>query len=169
MKLNPGKCKITVSFSCSRDCPPALRIDGKVMEQIQSYKLLSLTFQWNLTRNVCIMNMISKASKHLNILCWCFFSSPWRLLYLIWYLAILHLHVQSLSTAPRCESLIPEFLLDEHDRVEKQTVRILYSDSQSNEALSFPGCCVLNESLNVCNKTFKKICNPILRCFLRNN
>ena len=45
MKLNPGKCKeIVVCFSRLEDLPPALIIDGKSIERVQSHKTLGNYF-----------------------------------------------------------------------------------------------------------------------------
>ena len=48
MKLNPGKCKeIVACFSRLEDLLPAVIIDGKSLERIQSHKTLGLIFQSN--------------------------------------------------------------------------------------------------------------------------
>ena len=69
MRLNPSNCKeMIISFSSTRDLPPALSIGKVPPERVECHKVLGLLLQSNLKWNTVIEYITSKASKRLHIL-----------------------------------------------------------------------------------------------------
>ena len=160
MKLNPGKCKeIIICFSRQQDPPPALNIEGIRLERVHSDKVLGLTFQSDLKWNIFIQGIVVEASKRLHIFR-VFTHNAVPLTDLVpVYIALI------CSVFGYCahvwHTLIPAFLSDNLERVEKRAFRIIYPDKHCHEALSLVGCQSLSERRCIlCVKTFNRICEP---------
>ena len=70
MKLNAKKFKgLRVCFFKVTPQLPLLRIHGQVLETVRSRKVLGLVIQDNLKWDEHICMIVSKASKHLHIIC----------------------------------------------------------------------------------------------------
>ncbi|CAH1277576.1 Hypp9703 [Branchiostoma lanceolatum] len=70
MKLNPGKCKaIHICFSRTPPPPPPLSIHGHELEVVSVAKCLGVTFQADLGWGTHVMDITTKGSKRLYLLC----------------------------------------------------------------------------------------------------
>ena len=151
-----------LQISHAYEPPPVLRIDGTPLDCVECHKVLGLTLQSNLKWNIFIEQITSKPSKRLHIL-----------------RVLKHngIHVTQISTVymalvrsvleygpPIWHTLIPTFLSDEVEKVQKRAFRIIYPQNHYSEALVLSGFPLLSERRSsLCRTTFKKISQPTSR------
>ena len=160
MRLNPKKCKeLVISFARSNVPTPTLTIDGVDLEKVQSHKVLGITLQNNLKWNDNVQEMISYGSKRLYIL-----RTMKRAGVPVTHLLNLNsAPIQSILEycCPVWGTLLPAYLSDKLELLQKRVFRIVFPDLSYNKALEESGYPCLDERhLDICMKTFKKICLP---------
>lgn len=157
MKLNVKKCKeLRVCFLKETPQLSPLTIDGHVLERVQSHKVLGLIIQNNLKWDEQIRSIVTKASKRLYILrVLCRGGVPPVDLTNIYYALIRSILEYC------CEVwnyMIPRYLSDELERLQKRAMRIIFPGHSYDKALQSANCTRLSDRRNaICIKTLRKI------------
>ena len=161
MVLNPKKCKEMIVRCCRHveHFLPALSIDNKTLETVDHHKVLEVTLQYNLKRDLHINEIVGKASKRLHILRVLKRGGapPCDLLRV--YSSLIRSILE--YCCPVWHSSLPVHLSDKIEKVQKRALRIIYPVLRYPEALLTSGFTELHTRRDhLCSKIFETIKRP---------
>ena len=160
MKLNGKKCKeMIVSFLRNEIDIPRLCIEETPLELVTSFKVLGMTLNNKLKWQDNTLVIVKKASKRLyiiRVLRRCGLSASNLL---VVYLSLVRPLLE--YACPIWHTMLPTYLSDKIERVQKRAFRIIYPQVDYEDALKIAQCTRLDERHQViCGKTFQKIQDP---------
>ena len=156
MKLNPKKCKeMIVTFRHVIEHPTSFVVDNIRFQRVESYKLLGLTMQNNLKRDLHVSEIVTKSSNRVHILRVLKrnrVSSP-HLLQV--YVTLVRPLLE--YCCPVSHSCLTISLSDKVERVQKRSMRIISPTLNYDAALIQAKCSPCD---SICTKTFDKLRQP---------
>ena len=165
VQLNSGKCKkMGITFAKRLQEFEPLHVDGKDLEVVETVKLLGLTISNNLTWNAHIREVVKKAAKRLYFLVQLKRSKVPTNDLVLFYTACIRFIMD--YAAPVFHHALPQYLMNELTRVEKQAMYIIFPNTDYKLALEKAAVVsVLEHHKRLCDNLFKDIVtDPRINC-----